>query len=275
MSDRDCVAFLQWALPHLELHWPGFRKVRGQVCKRLKRRMRELDIIGFSPYRDYLADNPHEWAVVDSYCRITISRFCRDKGLFRHLGDTVLPSLAQRAAEKSRGVRCWCVGCASGEEAYSLRIVWERSVRPRAPAVALSIIGTDIDETVLQRARTGCYQRSTLRELPPDWVEQCFEVNDGHYCVKREYRSDLSFHCQDIRKTTPSGWFDIILCRNLAFTYFLPALQERVLDKITGHLRTDGNLVIGAHEQLPLGAIDFRPLPGCGEILQWRPGDTR
>ena len=109
MSDHDCVAFLQWALPHLKLRWSGFRRVRGQVCKRLKRRMRELNVGGFAAYQAYISDNPEEWQLVDSYCRITISRFCRDKGLFQRLGDTVLPSLAARAAEEGRGIRCWSV----------------------------------------------------------------------------------------------------------------------------------------------------------------------
>ena len=87
--------------------------------------------------------------------------------------------------------------------------------------------------------------------------------------------TDISFRCQDIRNTTPSGRFDIILCRNLVFTYFLPALQEKVLDRVTRHLLTDGFVVIGAHERLPVRAVDYHALPGCAEILQWRPDDAR
>ncbi len=274
LSSLECVAYLQWALPHLELHWPGFRKVRGQVCKRLKRRMHELDIAGFTAYRDYLAGNPQEWTVVDSCRCITISRFYRDKNLFRRLSDAVLPRIARRAVKEGRGVRCWSAGCASGEEVYSLKIVWEKSVRPAAPDLAFSIVGTDSDETVLRRAHTGCYERSTLWELPPNWVEQCFEVDDSHYCVKGAYRTGISFHCQDIRKTMPSDRFDIILCRNLVFTYFLPELQDKVLEQVTRHLTADGVLVIGAHEKLPARAVDYYPLLGCRQILHRRPGNA-
>jgi chemotaxis protein methyltransferase CheR len=113
-----------------------------------------------------------------------------------------------------------------------------------------------------------------LRELPPSWVEQCFEADDSHYCVKGAYRTGISFHCQDIRETMPRGRFDVILCRNLVFTYFLPELQEKVLEQITRHLTTDGVLVIGAHEKLPARSVDYCPLLGCRQILHRRPGNA-
>ena len=78
MADAECVAFLQWALPRLDLRWQGFRKVHGQVCKRLKRRTKQLGLEGFDAYRERLAGDPDEWAVLDGMCHITVSRFYRD-----------------------------------------------------------------------------------------------------------------------------------------------------------------------------------------------------
>ena len=75
MSDADCTAFLQWALPRLNLRWPGFRKVHRQVCKRLKRRMSELQLTDFAAYRARLEADPAEWQILDQSCHITISRF--------------------------------------------------------------------------------------------------------------------------------------------------------------------------------------------------------
>ena len=135
-ANDDCVAFLRRALPRLALNWPGFRRARRQVCRRLKRRMQSLGLSDFAAYRAHVRAYPEEWAIIDGFCRITISRFLRDKGIFAALGASVLPAMAQRASAEGRGVAAWSAGCASGEEAYSLKIVWEQCVAPGMPAVA-------------------------------------------------------------------------------------------------------------------------------------------
>jgi chemotaxis protein methyltransferase CheR len=81
MTDAECVAFLQWALPQLRLRWHGFRRVRRQVCRRVSRRIAELGLKEADAYRAYLEGNLHEWNVLAGLCRITISRFWRDREL--------------------------------------------------------------------------------------------------------------------------------------------------------------------------------------------------
>jgi chemotaxis protein methyltransferase CheR len=157
MSDADCTAFLQWALPRPNLRWPGFRKVHRQVCKRLKRRMSELRLRDFAAYRARLEADPAEWQILDQFCHITISRFFRDRGVFEALRKRVLPVIAARAKRERREARVWSAGCASGEEAYTLKIL---------SAVSLSITATDVDKTMLARARKGCFKPTSLRELP-------------------------------------------------------------------------------------------------------------
>jgi chemotaxis protein methyltransferase CheR len=85
MNDREGVEFLQWCLPRLKLRWPGFRKVRRQVYKRIDRRVKELGMPSVGAYRAYLEDHSDEWAVLDALCRIFISRFYRDKAVFECL----------------------------------------------------------------------------------------------------------------------------------------------------------------------------------------------
>lgn len=129
MRNTDCVAFLQGHLPRLGLRWASFRKVRGTVCKRLRRRLCELGLKDLDAYAAYLAVRPEEWVRLDALCRIPISRFYRDREVFRTLGTRVLPALAQGVAEAGGHlVRAWSAGCASGEEPYSLRIVWEKAL---------------------------------------------------------------------------------------------------------------------------------------------------
>jgi chemotaxis protein methyltransferase CheR len=269
LTSTDCVAFLQWALPRLSLRWHGFRKVRGQVCKRIRRRMESLGLEDFAAYREYLHRHQQEWAVLDGFCRITISRFYRDRNVFRVLGERVLPQLAQQAAQERRCVTCWSAGCASGEEVYTLRILWGLTLAGTRPDVTLSLLGTDIDEAVLARACAGCYQRGSMKEMPSGWIDRCFERRDDLLCVKPEHRRGVSFLQQDIRRDMPEGPFDLVLCRNLVLTYFEPPLQIQVMRNLAARLRPGGYLIIGAHEALPAGIAGFRPLPGCREILQW------
>jgi chemotaxis protein methyltransferase CheR len=258
MNDDACVDFLQWCLPKLGKRWAGFRKVRGQVCKRIARRMQDLDRRSLGAYRDYLRAHPEEWDRLDAMCRITISRFYRDRGVFDALRDPLLPDLArQRAGRDGATLRAWSAGCASGEEPYTLRLLWDLDVAEHTPGVALHITATDAQIHMLDRARRGCYPRGTLKELPAAWMAQAFDVRDNNaeepYCLRPAYRHGIDWRQQDIREAMPGGPFDLILCRNLIFTYFDADLQRVCLGRLLNRLAPHGLLILGKHETLPEG----------------------
>jgi len=269
VNDPDCTAFLQWALPQLDLRWPGFRKVRRQVCKRLKRRMSELELDGFAAYRARLASDPSEWRVLDECCHITISRFFRDRRVFDVLRTRVLPEIAARAARAARPAHIWSAGCAAGEEAYTLEILWDLEVATAFAGVRLAIVATDIDQTMLARAREGCFEATSLRELPPHLARAAFEPVGSRFCVKARHRDAIEFLHQDLRVEMPAGMFDLVLCRYVAFTYFALPLQQRVLTDILDRLSPGGYLVIGTHERLPDESA-VSPVAGCPQIFEKR-----
>lgn len=253
MNDTECVGFLQWALPRLRMRWDGFRKVRRQVCRRVERRRRELGLDGLPAYRAYLEEHADEWAVLDSLCRVTISRFYRDRGVFAFLEGEVLPALADAALEAGRHrLDVWSAGCASGEEPYTLALVWEIALASRFPGLRLHVLATDTDEAVLARARRACYETSSLKELPGDWRRRAFAPRDGLYCLRDEIKRSVTFSLHDVRSGAPGGGrFDLVLCRNLVFTYFDPELQQALSGLIVEALRRGGALVVGAHETPP------------------------
>jgi chemotaxis protein methyltransferase CheR len=228
--------------------------------------MRRLGIGSFADYRVKLEADPEEWPVLDGFCRITISRFCRDKSTFDGLRDAVLPQIAMRAVAEEREVRIWSAGCASGEEPYTVKIVWDLQVGLRFPDVCLGIVATDIDATLLDRARQACYAAASLRELPPELSTQAFTGGNGCWCVRPAHKQSIQFLQQDLRQKAPPGRFDLVLCRNLAFTYFAPALQETVLERIAASLQPRGFLVIGSHEHLPGSMAQWRPA-GCHRTI--------
>jgi chemotaxis protein methyltransferase CheR len=270
MSNADCTAFLKWALPCLGLRWDGFARVRRQVCRRVGARIAALHLSNFAAYQERLTADAEEWHILDECCRITISRFFRDRAVFETLRTRVLPGIAGRARQEQREAQCWSAGCASGEEPYTIRMLWDFEIAAAFPGAALSITATDADEEMLGRARVGCYRASSLRELPAELIANGFDGAENQFCVKSRHRRGISLLQQDLRSSAPDGMFDLILCRNVAFTYFARPLQEQVLDRLLAHLLPGGFLVIGRKEQLPQIISALTPLDGAPQILQWR-----
>ncbi len=253
MTDAECTAFLQWALPRLGRRWTGYRKVRGLVCKRIARRLRALALPGLDAYRRILETHAEEWREFDGLLAIPISRFCRDRFVFEQLELQVLPALARAALAASRSVLdCWSAGCASGEEPYTLSVVWRLRSQPAFPQLRLRIVGTDMDGRLLERAQKACYSASSLKELAPELAGQAFELRDGERCLRPRFR-DVTFLQQDLRAAMPDGPFDLVLCRNVILTYYDAAVQA----ELTGRTRRRRSRIAAGH------GCGARALAGC------------
>ena len=187
------------------MEWSGFRRVRGQVCKRLRRRLDALGLPDLAAYRERLASDADEWRVLESCCRVTISRFYRDCRVFEILGEDVLPRLAAGARQRGAGLRCWSAGCASGEEPYTLAIVWAMGPAAVFPDVALEILATDSDETMLARAEQARYPRGSLRELPAAWTQAAFARQGGDFVLRPLFYGPCLFQGR-------AGWVALVSC---------------------------------------------------------------
>jgi len=235
----------------MRMRWVGFRRVRRQVCKRITRRLTELGLPDLDAYRTLLGADAGEWGRLDSLCRITISRFYRDRAVWDYLGDVLLPDLTRLA--RRRGdveLRCWSVGCASGEEPHTLAMVWRWKIGAAAAQLSLRILASEADEQLLDRARRGVYDKSSLRDLP-DELRGCFTA-EGQQCrIDPAYREPITFIHQDVRGELPTDRFHLVLCRNLVFTYYHDSLQRLLLARLARRLVSGGALAIGIHETLP------------------------
>lgn len=252
MERQDCVEFLQWALPRLGMRWSGYRRVHRQVCKRLGRRLHELGLASLQAYRERLEAAPAEWARLDALCRITISRFYRDRSVFDALRERVLPILAAQAQARGATVlRVWSAGCACGEEPYSVALCWRLQPPPGAAALRLQVLASDADAALLRLARHARYPASSLHDLPASWHGQAFEPAAGDWRLRAPLRRGVHFCVHDLRGGLPRIRFDLILCRNLAFTYFAADLQRRLAPALGALLHPGGALVLGRHEALP------------------------
>jgi len=251
MTDPECVALLQWALPLLGLRWKGFKNVRRQVCRRVSARAAELGLDA-AAYRERLARDHDELRVLDALCFVTISRFYRDRRIYDTLRASGLPALAASAVERGERVfRIWSAGCASGEEPYTLAMIWHLELAPRFPDLVLDLVATDTNDEVLERARRGAYESSSLIELPQALRDAGFERRGDAFVVDDRMRVGLSFVRADIRVWSPPAPVHAIFCRNLAFTYFDEVAQRAFVERARKVLAPDGVIVVGAHEKLP------------------------
>jgi chemotaxis protein methyltransferase CheR len=236
--------------------------VRRQVCRRITGRVTALGLAGMPAYRAYLETHAEEWPRLDACCLVPISRLARDRAVFEYLADTVLPRLIATRGGQSAALRAWSAGCASGEEPYTLVLYWLLRVAPRFPQATLHIVATDLDPDLLARARAARFTASSMRELPEAWRAAAFRPEGRWHRLRDSFRGGVDFVLQDLRREAPAGTFDLILCRNAAFTYFDLALQHRTLERLVGALRPGGALVIGRRERLP---------PGAAGLAAWAP----
>ena len=207
-----------------------------------------LGLTSYQEYCQYLLQQQEEWKELDTYCRITISRFYRDKRVFDLLQSDVLPSFKQESA-----LSCWCAGISSGEEPYTLAMLLKENQRRYHP-----ILATDIDALMVQRARQACYPESALKELPAPWRKRYF-TSGSEMCLRKEIKQMVDFRIQDVRSRLPAGPFHIIFCRNLIAMYLDRTQQKTLFTDIAGRMHAGGVLILGKHEKLPDQIHAFAP----------------
>jgi chemotaxis protein methyltransferase CheR len=246
---NTCRDLLQWALPRLQKRVQGYRKVRKQVCRRISQRMKELQIQDLQTYKMYLENNDDEWEVLDKMTFITISRFFRDRWQWEQLVCELLPEMLEKPVSD---LRCWSAGCASGEEPYSMAIVWQEILQPVFKGASLEIVATDGQQHMLDRAKDACYSKESLKEDPFDYIGKAFVPVGKRYMLKPLYREMPQFLLHDIRHTLPvEGQFDLVFCKNIVAMYFEQQTAVEIFRTIIGKIKPGGLLLLGNHEAFP------------------------
>lgn len=240
-----------------------WRKYRHQPApRRVEERLRELGLRDFKAYLDYLQDHPQELAELPDRMHITVTRFFRDRGCWKQLEMTVLPALIEESPEET--IRAWSAGCCGGEEPFTLAMVWLTLPSSLTARKTLTIRASDIDGVSLERAREGCFEKGSLREVPPAALERFFRKEKNRWCVKDGVRELVSFERRNIfTGALPTG-MDLVLCRYIPFTYFQGSRLAAAAERLAEALRPGGLLMVGEKEEIPPAARGcFAPVPGC------------
>ncbi len=246
--------FLREALVLLGLSWRGYRRVRWGFRTRLRNRLRELGLLRLRDYMVLVRKNPVERERLGAQLAVTISRFFRDRGFWFRFADDLFPVLELLA--NGGPVRVWSLGCASGEEPYTLRIVWRESGRREE---ALSVVATDLRPVCLERAARRLYPESAVHNVPAVLRSRYLHERNGTFLLDEEIARGVQFERFDWRseKGWPVGDFHWVLARNGIFTYDDEPHALAKLARIERALVPGGYLWIGGNERLP-GAAQAR-----------------
>jgi len=229
------------------LHWRRFQR-RG-IRRRIEHRLAELSLGSFEEYNQRIKEDPQERGHLFRILTVTISRFYRDQEVFNTIETSVFPALLK---QNTRELKMWSIGCASGEEPYSLSLLWKARFEKDWPQIHFSVLATDIDESLLERAKEGRYKKSSLREVPQDILGEYFRTESDAFLLDKRVGECVEFQKHDILREEPFSGMDLLFCRNLAFTYFSTEMQVEVLKKIFMCLKGEGYLVIGKDESISL-----------------------
>jgi two-component system, chemotaxis family, CheB/CheR fusion protein len=220
---------------------------RASLGRRIARRMHDLGIESHEAYRDYLEGNPGEFTELFDYILINVTSFFRDPAVWQYLGDEVVPRILQD--DSDRPLRIWSAGCASGEEAYSIAMLFAERMGETAFEQRVKIYGTDADPQAIAQARQGIYPAKALEDVSPERRTTFFEPNGEGIGFRRDLRRALIFGQHDLVRDAPISRTDLILCRN-TLMYLNADTQAGVLEKFRFSLAPKGFLVLGRSEML-------------------------
>ena len=230
--------------------------------RRVAIRMRSTRCLDASAYCSLLQRNDRELDLLQKTLTIHVSQFFRNPSMFEKLRTDVIPGLFM-ARERETGfpLRFWCLGCAGGEEPYSLAILLREHFSGNLRRTRTVIVGTDIDPETLQGARQGEYNEDRLRDVPMEIRERYFQHQGTRFVLAPEIREMVTFLQGDITDVGGHLASDLVSCRN-TLIYFNRHDQEKILHGIADCLPAGGILVLGKSESL-VGSVRSRFTPVC------------
>lgn len=206
----------------------------------------------FKSYDDYVTAIKTDKDMLDefvNYLTINVSEFYRNPEQWKVLETEILPELLKTGG---KNLKIWSAACSTGDEPYSLAMVLSKYM----PLSNISILATDIDKQVLEKAKLGLYAEKSLAGLPKEYISKYFtKTGASSYQISNEIKRCVQFKQHNLLKDSYPTGYDLILCRNVLI-YFTEEAKEEIYRKFNGTLRTGGVLFVGSTEQI----IKYREL---------------
>jgi two-component system CheB/CheR fusion protein len=221
---------------------------KSTIGRRIERRMSMHDIDSLDVYARYLKEYPEEISLLFKELLINVTNFFRDPEAFAALRDEVLPNLFKDKPE-DYVFRIWVAGCATGEEAYSIAILFCEYMEATQQAFKVLMFATDLDDGAIAVARAGFYPANIAQDMDAEILRRYFIKEEAGYRVKKHIREMVVFAIQSVIKDPPFTRLDLLSCRNLMI-YLEPEVQSRLIPAFHYALKPGGVLFLSPSESI-------------------------
>ncbi|MBX4263565.1 CheR family methyltransferase [Clostridium estertheticum] len=241
---------------------------RNTIQRRIERSMGIHQFHDIATYVNFLKKNPQELELLFKEFLIGVTNFFREQAEWELLKDKVIPAiLAQRSPTDT--VRVWISGCSTGEEAYSLAIVFKEVINKLKPFkdFSIQIFATDLDSEAIDKAREGVFSENIEKDMSSERLNNYFVKAERGYQVVKEIRDMVIFAQQNMIKDPPFTKVDIMICRNLLI-YLTPEIQKKLIPLFHYSLNSGGFLFLGSAESVGNFTDLFKPLDLKSRIYQ-------
>lgn len=218
------------------------------IVRRITKRIALNQIDSFEQYIAFLQKDPLEVEKLYKDFLIGVTSFFRDKDVFESIEKKAIPWLLQKCQDKQE-IRIWVCGCSTGEEAYSLAILFREALEKNKQFIKVMIFASDIDKEAVEFARGGTYTESILPDVSPEQLSRYFIRKENGYQLKKEIREMVVFAHHNVIKDPPFSKMDMITCRNLLI-YMNSELQKKIIPVFHYSLNNEGILLLGTSESI-------------------------
>ncbi len=239
---------------------------QSTIHRRIKRRMAVHKIEHVADYHRYLQENHAEIYRLFKELLILVTSFFRDPFTFEVLAAKVIPQILANHRDRSP-IRVWVPGCASGEEAISLSMLFEEAMDKLDRHVPLQVFATDVDPEAVGRARVAQYPGAIASEVSPERLERFFIRKDEGFGLKKDIRDSIVFAVQDLVSDPPFSRLDLVSCRNVLI-YMDTPLQKRIMNLFHFTLSANGYLFLGTSESIGEFSDLFSPVDVKAKIFR-------
>jgi chemotaxis protein methyltransferase CheR len=220
------------------------------IGRRIQVRMRATQAATTEEYLDIAERNPVEYKKLVSVLTINVTRFFRNQETFDRINQLVIPNIIRNHYERGgRRINVLSVGCSTGEEPYSVAILFLEHLQKTGQSRDLRVLGTDIDKRALFHALKGIYDQEKVDTIPKDILKRYFVATKKGYQIAPDVRNKVIFIKKDVFSYKMYNRFDLILARNILI-YFVRSYQEKIVESFHRQLVRGGFLVLGRAESL-------------------------
>ncbi len=221
---------------------------KNTLFRRIERRMNVHKIEKIPNYVRFLQENPNELEILFKELLIGVTNFFRDVAVWEKLKETVIPDLISNLPN-GYVIRAWITGCSTGEEAYSLAIVFKEALEKvkNEKNVTLQIFATDIDSDAIEKARKGFFNQNIVNDVSPERLSQFFTKEEDGFQINTTVREMVVFAPHNVIKDPPFTKLELLFCRNLLI-YLEPELQKKIMNLFHYSLNTGGVMLLGSAE---------------------------